>query len=327
MTATVTPRGGHRPDGTLSTQVGDNSRAEILRGLRATPKTLPSKLFYDARGAHLFEQITTLEEYYLTRAELEALTDRAGDIATLAGPGCSLVELGSGAGMKARTLLDALSAPASYVPIDISFEQLTGVAAEMSAAYPNVLIRPLHADYSVPFTLPALPPDARRLAFFPGSTIGNLHPREAAALLARIRRMVGPTGALVLGVDRTKDAAALHAAYNDRRGITAMFNLNVLSRLNRELGADFDIARFRHRAWFNAEASRVEMHLESVVTQTVHIDGEQVEFARGERIWTESSYKYDRQQLTSIVAPAGFSIHRLWTDALARFWVAYLTPA
>jgi dimethylhistidine N-methyltransferase len=282
-------------------------REEVLRGLLAGRKTLPPKLFYDPSGAALFERICELDEYYLTRAELEILRARAGEIAALAGPRCALVEYGSGAGVKVRLLLDALDAPAAYVPIDISREQLARVAVSLAGDYPGVAVRPLCADYTAPLRLPRLPAGARRLAFFPGSTIGNFHPTEAAAFLRRMRRALGPGGALILGVDRRKAAARLNAAYDDRAGVTAAFNLNVLARLNRELGADFDLAGFRHRAFFAPGPSRVEMHLESLADQTVRVAEVPVRFARGETIWTESSYKYDRARLRALAAAAGFA--------------------
>jgi dimethylhistidine N-methyltransferase len=299
---------------------------EVLRGLRDTPKTLPAKLFYDSTGAALFERICTLSEYYLTRAELEILSAHAADIATLAGPRCALVEYGSGAGIKVRLLLDALEEPVTYEPIDISGEQLARVASEVAAAYPGLAVRPCCADYTRPLRLPPLPRGVRRLAFFPGSTIGNFHPTEATAFLGRVRRTIGPDGALVLGVDRRKDARRLNAAYNDSAGVTAAFNRNLLARINREWGANFDLERFAHRAFFNPDASRVEMHLVSQVAQVVHVAGESVAFERGETIWTESSYKYDRPRLDGLAAGAGFSVARLWTDQANQFWVAVLRP-
>lgn len=298
-------------------------RDEVLRGLTASRKTLPPKLFYDDAGARIFERICELDEYYLTRAELEILRAHAGDIAARAGEGCALVEYGSGAGIKVRLLLDALHAPSAYVPIDISGEQLARVSAELAAEYPRVAVRPVCADYTSHFRLPPLG-GAKRVAFFPGSTIGNFHPAEAAAFLRRVRGVVGRDGALVLGVDRAKDPRVIEAAYNDAQGVTAAFNLNLLVRLNRELGADFDLASFRHRAVFNAEASRIEMHLESLRAQTVHVAGQAIAFAAGETIWTESSYKYSHERLHETAASAGFVIDALWTDARERFWVAYL---
>jgi L-histidine Nalpha-methyltransferase len=297
---------------------------EVVRGLRGAPKTLPPKLFYDALGAELFERICELDEYYLTRTELGILRAHVHEIAAFAGPECALVEYGSGAGVKIRLLLDALERPAAYVPIDISREQLARVAAELTAGYPGVPILPVCADYTAPLTIPDLPRRARRVAFFPGSTIGNFHPPEAAAFLRRVRRTLGRDGLLVLGVDRRKSAATLNAAYDDALGITAAFNLNMLTRLNRELAADFDLETFRHRAFFDDEASRVEMHLVSTVAQSVSVAGESFAFDRGESIWTESSYKYDRERLDALASAAGFRVARLWTDAADYFWVAAL---
>lgn len=298
--------------------------AEVTHGLTSNPKTLPAKLFYDAEGARLFERICTLDEYYLTRSELSILRGRAGEIAELAGPRCALVEYGSGAGTKIRLLLDALHEPAAYVPIDISHLQLASVAEDLAWDYPHVAISPLCADYTRPLTLPNLPAHARRLAFFPGSTIGNFHPAEAAAFLTRIRRTVGSGGMLVLGVDRRKDPALLHAAYDDPHGVTAAFNLNMLRRINRELDADFELRRFQHLAFFNDQASRVEMHLVSTEDQVVRIADTRVELARSETIWTESSYKYDEEQLANVAGSAGFAVERLWTDERSYFWVSVL---
>jgi L-histidine Nalpha-methyltransferase len=299
-------------------------RDEVLRGLRATPKALSPKWFYDAAGARFFERITSLDEYYLTRTELAILRARASEIAAAAGPGAILIEYGSGAGIKVRLLLDALDRPAAYIPVDISREQLVRVAAGLAADYPTVAVEPVCADYTRPFPLPSLPPDAYRLGFFPGSTIGNFHPAEAADFLRGVRRAVGGTGSLVLGADRTKDVHVLEAAYADAQGVTAAFNLNLLTRVNRELGADFDLSQFRHRAFFNAAASRIEMHLEARQATTVCVAGEPISFQRGETIWTESSYKYDRERLECLAATSGFRVERLWTDADNLFWVGVL---
>jgi len=297
---------------------------DVLCGLTASRKTLPPKLFYDEEGARLFERICTLDEYYLTRTELTILRQSVEEIADRAGQRVALIEYGSGAGVKIRLLLDALRQPAAYVPIDISHEQLARVSSELAGDYPNVAIRPLCADYTHPLALPYLPDHDRRMAFFPGSTIGNFHPTEAAAFLRRVRRAVGPGGMLLLGIDRRKSASILNAAYDDHEGVTAAFNLNVLRRINRELGADFDLSRFRHKAFFNEGAGRVEMHLEATVAHEVDVGGTRIAFARGETIWTESSYKYDRDQLSTVTSAAGFDIERLWTDADDRFWVALL---
>lgn len=298
---------------------------DVISGLLGVPKTLPPKLFYDDRGARLFEQICEQPEYYLTRAELEILSARASGIARLAGPQCVLVEYGSGAGIKIRLLLDELERPSGYVPVDISRQQLTRLAQSIARDYPSLDVSPVCADYSRRFEIPALKNRRRRVAFFPGSTIGNFHPPEAIAFLQRIRYVVGQDGALILGVDRLKDRRALHAAYNDARGVTAEFNLNMLARINRELGGDFDLRRFRHVAFFNERASRIEMHIESLRDQRMRVGDACVDFATGETIWTESSYKYDRQSLEALASSAGFEIAQLWTDAHQRFWVAFLT--
>ena len=302
-------------------------RTDVLPGLRSRPRSLPPKLFYDDRGARLFEQICRQPEYYPTRTELCILERHLPDIAALAGPRCAVIEYGSGQGIKTRRLLDALEAPASYTAVEISARQLEGVTNRLRREYPHVPMHPVHADYTRAFGLPALPPHARKLAFFPGSTIGNFHPGDAARFLRNIRDAVGRDGALVLGVDRRKDPAILDPAYNDAAGVTAQFNLNMLARLNRELGADFDLSRFRHRAFFNAEASRIEMHLESLEPQEVTVAGETFHFDRGETIWTECSYKYDAPRLDALVERAGFQVVRRFTDPDGLFWVVFLDAA
>lgn len=299
-------------------------RDEVLRGLRASPKRLPPKLFYDDRGARLFEKICEQPEYYVTRAELEILRVHARDLARACGPEVALVEYGSGAGTKVRLLLDALERPAAYVPVDISREQLGRVAESVRRDYPGLAVRAVWADYTRRFQLPHLPGRSSRVAFFPGSTIGNFHPPEAAAFLRSLRSVIGFDGALILGVDRHKDAAVLDAAYNDAAGVTAAFNLNLLERLNREADADFEVDRFRHRAFYNEHARRVEMHLESTCDQIVSVAGECVAFRAGEGIWTESSYKYEEDSLDALVTEAGFEVEQLYTDAAEQFWVAFL---
>lgn len=300
------------------------SRTEVLRGLLDHPKTLPPKLFYDARGAALFEAICELEEYYLTRTELAILATAAPMVAQVVGPGVALVEYGSGAGRKVRLLLDACVRPAAYVPIDISHEQLRRVAAEIGHAYPSVAVRPLHADFSAPLVLPSDLPDGPRLGFFPGSTIGNFHPAEATAFLTRVHRTLGPRGALLLGVDRVKPIAELLAAYDDRLGITAEFNRNLLVRLNREVGAAFDPSAFAHEARWDPVARRIEMHLVSRTAQSVAVADRMVDFAAGESIWTECSYKYDFRRLRRLALSAGFEVELCWTDPESRCYVALL---
>lgn len=306
--------------------VNDTMLAEVLAGLRAYPKTLPPKLFYDSRGAELFETICELPEYYLTRSELSILEKRVGEIASFVGPRAALIEYGSGAGQKIRLLLDALEHPVAYVPVDISNEQLDDVAASLAEEYPDVEIKPLCADYTKAFGAPDLPAHvARRVAFFPGSTIGNFDPPQAAMFLSRVRELVGQSGALILGVDRVKDTAVLDAAYNDSEGVTAQFNLNILHRIRCELGVELNVNSFEHLAFFNEAASRIEMHLRSRIAQTITVAGEPIEFAKGETIWTESSYKYSEELLHSLLEASGFKIDRLWTDLHENFWVSILS--
>jgi dimethylhistidine N-methyltransferase len=299
-------------------------RAAVLRGLRSQPKTLPAALFYDARGAALFEEITSLPEYYLTRTEHGILQQHAQALAGYIGPNAAIIEFGSGAAIKVRYLLSALNEASAYVPVDVSREQLHHVAAERAVEFPEVPILPVWADYNEPFDLPDLPDSARRIGFFPGSTIGNLHPDEAIAFLRRVRDTVGGDGGLVLGVDRRKHPKLLHAAYNDTAGVTAEFNLNALSHLNREMQATFTRSAFRHHAFFNDAQSRIEMHLEAISPQHVTVLGQSVQFAAGERILTECSYKYNRPLLERVVSEGGFRIAELFTDAKQWFWVAWL---
>jgi dimethylhistidine N-methyltransferase len=300
---------------------------EVIEGLRSNPKTLPPKLFYDAVGAGLFERICELPEYYLTRTELSILRSAVDEIAGLIGPGAALIEYGSGAGQKIRLLLDTLENPRVYMPVDISAHQLADVAESLAVEYPRVEIKPVCADYTARFELPALPQGVnRRVAFFPGSTIGNFHPAHAAAFLSRVRTLIGPNGMLLLGVDRVKDPRVLHAAYNDAEGVTARFNLNLLERIVRETGARIDVEAFEHHAFFNADASRIEMHLRSRVDQECVVGDARIVFAAGETIWTESSYKYSEESFEALITAAGFETARLWTDDCDNFWVALLRP-
>ena len=301
-------------------------RREIHAGLRANPKTLPPKLFYDDAGARLFEEITKLDEYYVTRTEREIMDAHAAEIAALIGPNVVLIEPGSGEALKVRVLLDHLERPAAYVPIDVSAEQLARIAGELIGEYEHLQVIPLEADFTRGLCLPELPDsarNARRVAFFPGSTVGNFHPPQAVALLREIARVVGPHGGLLLGVDLRKDPTILHAAYNDARGVTAAFNKNALVRLNREFGADFDVNRFRHYAYYNPVTNRVEMHLVSLETQTVGIDGERYLFEQGEPIWTESSYKYSPAELEGCAREAGLTLRQMWCDRRLWFMVAF----
>jgi len=306
-------------------------RDEVLAGLRATPKSLPAKLLYDARGAQLFEEITRLDAYYLTRTESDILGARAGEIASLIGAGRVILEYGSGETTKARRILEQFpcgAGPAAFVPIDTSCEQLHRAATRLASEFPDVPVIPAEADYTAPFDLPSLPlgaPAAGHVALFLGSTIGNFHEPEAVALLRRIALQCGEGGALLLGADLRKDPLVLHEAYNDPAGVTAEFNRNLLVRMNREFDAMFDPEAFRHYAYYNPMAGRVEMHLVSLRSQCVRVGSEWIWFENGESIWTESSYKYTWSELRRITASAGFNVERRWTDARSWFALLYLT--
>jgi dimethylhistidine N-methyltransferase len=299
---------------------------EVLRGLRSPQKELPCKLFYDRIGSELFEQITSLDEYYPTRAELRIMRACAAEIAARLGPNCLLIEYGSGSSTKTRLLLDQLERPAAYVPIDISRELLEESAAELMRAYRGLRVIPVSADYTTPLELPAgLPPHARRIAYYPGSTIGNFVPEDARRFMARMADVCGRGGGLLIGVDLKKDPLMLHRAYNDALGVTAAFNLNILVRLNRELGANFAVERFRHYAFYNPVFARVEMHLVSLEEQTVRVVDTDIHFERGESIWTEASYKYAPKEFAELAAAAGWHVDQVWTDDRGLFSVQYLT--
>lgn len=303
---------------------------QVLRGLARTPKQLSPAYLYDERGSCLFDRICELPEYYLTRAETAILTQRAAEIAGLIGERALLVELGSGASIKTRLLLAALPALAAYVPVDISRSHLVAAARALRAAYPHLEVLPVCADFTQPFVLPRPRREAARVVvFFPGSTIGNFDAPEAIALLTLMRSIAGGGPAagrqgLVIGFDLVKDPGVLVRAYNDSAGVTAAFNLNLLARLNRELGASFDLAAFRHEALWNAAASRIEMHLVSLRAQSVRIAGEPVGFAAGERLVTEHCHKYTGESFGRLCAAAGWRTARAWTDGERAFQVEYL---
>jgi len=302
-------------------------RAAVLAGLARAPRAIPAKYLYDARGSELFDAICELPEYYLTRTETGILARCTPELARLAGPGCALVEFGSGSSVKTRLLLDAMPDLAAYVPIDISRQHLDATAARLRRDYPRLRVEPVCADYMALASLPADVNDAPRLGFFPGSTIGNLEPAEATSFLRRARRLLGDRGALVLGVDLKKDPRLLHDAYNDAAGITAAFTLNLLRRMNRELGANFDTARFAHEAFYNPAAGRIEIYIRSLADQSVTVAGRTFAFAAGERVHTEYSYKYDEADIAALAASAGFTIDRTWTDPDRLFAVVYLEAA
>jgi dimethylhistidine N-methyltransferase len=262
----------------------------------------------------------------LTRAELAIMREHASCIAKLLGPDCLVIEFGSGSSVKTRLLLDQLSEPAGYMPIDISGEHLDSVALGLIEDYPSLEVVPVCADFTRPLDLPPLSrPAARRIVYFPGSTIGNFMPAEAARLLRRAAELAGAEGGMILGADLKKDPSILQAAYNDRRGITAAFNRNILVRINRELGGDFQIDGFWHHAFYNPVEGRIEVHLVSRKDQRAHLGGEEFCFAEGESIRTECSYKYSSNDLRHLASAAGFDIHTMWFDQKNRFSVLYLT--
>jgi dimethylhistidine N-methyltransferase len=292
---------------------------DVVAGLSLPQKALPPKYFYDAKGSKLFERICRLPEYYLTRAELSLTREHISSIARFAGKGGELLEYGSGESLKTRLLIRALR-PKTYLPVDISVSALERAAARLGREFPWLRILPIAADFSRPLDLPAA--KAPRTAYFPGSTIGNLTPDEAHGFLARARTQASR---MLIGTDLKKDANLLHAAYNDSRGVTAAFNVNLLARINRELGADFDLRSFAHYASYNARHGRIEMHLISLEDQTVKISRNRFRFERGESIHTENSYKYSRHGFRSLAANAGFTQTRCWTDRKGLFALHGLT--
>jgi dimethylhistidine N-methyltransferase len=295
--------------------------SDVLAGLSRPQKSLPPKYFYDAKGSRLFERICRLPEYYVTRAELALTRRHLASIARFAGRGCELLEYGSGESLKTRLLIRALR-PAAYLPVDISAAALEGAAERLSREFPWLRIVPVHGDFSRPVDLPAA--RGRRVVYFPGSTIGNLTPDEAHGFLAMSR---GQASRMLVGVDLKKDANILHAAYNDSRHVTAAFNLNLLARINRELGADFDLQRFAHYAFYNAALGRIEMHLVSLQRQTVRLGRHRFDFDVGESIHTENSYKYSIYQFRRLAAEAGFSGEKAWTDGKRLFALHGLVAA
>lgn len=302
--------------------------SEVLHGLSATPKAIPAKFFYDERGAELFEQICALEEYYPTRTEIAIMRDYAGEMAGAIGPRVLLLEFGSGSSRKTRALLDALQ-PSAYVPIDISRQQLIESANAIAYEYPLIEVHATCADYSADFTLPPLGKlqTLRRVVYFPGSTIGNFTPPEAREFLAQTAALVGRGGGLLIGVDLKKSPALLDAAYNDSKGVTAAFNLNLLARINRELGADFDVDAFEHWAFYDATEGRIEMHLRARADQLVTIATQTFSFTQGETIHTENSCKYDIDEFSALANSAGWQTVKVWTDAATFFSVHYFIAA
>lgn len=301
-------------------------RAEVLAGLTATPKTLPAKLFYDERGSKLFERITELPEYYPTRTELGIMRRHVEAMTEAIGPRAAVIEYGSGDGQKSRLLIEHLIEPAAYIPVEISRTALLEAVERLHADYPRLPVMPVCADYTQQLDLPDEPGERlKRVVFFPGSTIGNFDPDDARAFLERSATLCGRGGGMLIGVDLVKDPAILHAAYDDARGVTAAFNHNLLRRINRELGGDFDPASFTHAPRWNAALSRMESHLRSDVSQTVHVADLAIDFAEGETIHTENSHKYTLAGFADFAAAAGWRVDRVWTDPDQWFSVQWLT--
>jgi L-histidine Nalpha-methyltransferase len=292
---------------------------DVVSGLTASRKTLRPKYFYDEEGSRLFEEITQVPEYYPTRTEIGILEKYGSDIAQLIPAGGALVEFGSGSSVKIRTILRALDKLEVYVPVDISADFLAGEAAELQNDFPRVRVLPVAADFTRPFALPAAAQKRPRVGFFPGSTIGNFEPGEAENFLRHAARILGNGAHFIVGVDLIKDSGVLHAAYNDAAGVTARFNLNLLARINRELGANFDLAAFEHCALFNDERRRIEMHLVSRARQRVSVCGRKIEFEVGETIHTECSYKYTLSSFGSLARRTGWTPVQSWTDERGYF--------
>jgi dimethylhistidine N-methyltransferase len=302
----------------------ESFRDAVLHGLARPQKAIPCKFFYDERGSALFEQICRLPEYYPTRTEIAILEENAEEIAAQMGVYSRIVEFGSGASHKARILLQALDRPVAYVPVDISREHLLEAASSLAEDFPDTAIIAVCADYTRPFSLPPLPgPAGKRIGFFPGSTIGNFEPDAAVRFLANCADILGSRGEMLIGVDLKKDPSILDAAYNDRRGVTAAFNLNLFERINRELDGDLDLDLFEHFAFYSESKGRVEIYIRSLVDQQAMIAGRRFQFGAGELIHTEYSYKYSVAEFRALAARAGFRPVDTWTDSAELFSVHY----
>ncbi len=297
-------------------------RADVIAGLSLAQKAIPPKYFYDARGSELFEAICDLPEYYPTRTELAIMRESVREMAAFIGQDGVLIELGSGASVKTCILIEH-ALPAVYVPIEISESALEGATSSLRIRYPWLDIVAIRADFAKPLTLPDLPDlrGRRRVAYFPGSTIGNFTPEDARAFLRVTRELVGPSGALLIGVDTKKDKAVLDAAYDDAQGVTAEFNINLLARMNRELGADFDVPSFRHKAFYDPARGRIEMHLESLREQQARIGVHRFSFRAGETIHTEISCKYSPEEFVALAEASGFQAGKAWFDPQRMFGV------
>src|SRR5437868_848407 len=298
--------------------------ADVIAGLSSNPRTIPCKYFYDERGAALFQKICELPEYYVTRTDNDILDRSRADIASQLGPNVQLIGLGTDDGTKTRILIEALENPAVYLPVDISEEQLSQSTALFRKIFADLEILPVCADYLQPVVLPSpRHKPARNTVYFPGSTIGNFEPDEAVQFLRRVANVCRENGGLLIGADLKKAREVLEAAYNDRAGVTAQFNLNLLARANRELGADFDLDQWRHRAIYNSDAGRIEMYLISESDQFVHLDEQRFHFRRAEKIITEFSYKYSQEEFSALAGKVGFEFAQMWTDDARLFGVFY----
>jgi dimethylhistidine N-methyltransferase len=300
---------------------------DVITGLSARPKRLAPKYFYDATGARLFEEITALPEYYPTRSELAILRAHAPAMARLLPSETALIEFGSGSTRKVRLLLNAAPTVAAYVPVDISAQWLAEEAARLRRDYPELAVLPVAADFTQAFRLSPAIAGLPRAGFFPGSTIGNFEPHQATAFLHHAARILGEDALLIVGIDLVKDVATLTAAYNDAAGVTAAFNLNLLARINRELGADFDLSAFSHQAFYNRERARIEMHLVSRRDQRVKVGGRVIQFRECETIHTENSYKYTAESFGALARRAGWTSVAAWTDTDGYFSVQALRAA
>lgn len=311
----------HLPDEQTSAFAKD-----VVAGLAQGTKTLSPKYFYDAAGSELFEQITRLPEYYPTRTELDILRDLGPEIAAIIPENAALIEFGAGATTKVRLLLQSCRFTA-YVPVDISGEFLNAQADALRADFPALAVDPVTADFTTAFNLPDAVRDLPKVGFFPGSTIGNFEPHEACRFLRSARDILGAGARMIIGVDLEKDERVLHQAYNDAAGVTGRFNLNLLVRINRELGGNFDVSAFAHRAIYNREQHRIEMHLVAKKPQSVRLLGTTVPFRMGESIHTENSYKYSIERFAALAQSAGWRVRESWTDAAKMFSVHALEAA
>ncbi|MGH1349953.1 MAG: L-histidine N(alpha)-methyltransferase [Methyloligellaceae bacterium] len=304
----------------------DEFALEVINGLQQKNKAIPSRFLYDYKGSVLFEEITDLKEYYPTRTEISLLKTYSDEIATIAGGNVALIEFGSGSSKKTKYVINSLDQVHSYVPIDISSSALDDAKDDLQDCFPDIDINPIHADFTQPFDLPELLKENYHLGFFPGSTIGNFVPEDAIEFLKSAKEILGSKSGLVIGVDLLKSPDILIPAYDDAEGVTAAFNLNLLARINRELGGDIDVSAFRHKAIYNSQAQRIEMHLESLVDQNASILGQDFSFTKGESIHTENSHKYTTDSFCALAEAAGWKRLKYWTDQANLFSIHYLVP-